>query len=450
MRDAISPERKRSAVGLAALLAVLAALLATAAAGHTWVTAQARAVMVLSTALELPVASGTVDLLTGEPRVEERTVGGVSTVVFEPASEGPHPTMVFVNGAVPLGPEEPAVVRLSEGLARAGYRVLVPDLPGLREGAITEQTATATTAVAREAARDPGTRDGRVGFFGVSVGASLALLSAGEVGDRAVVASGLAPYADLENVVRLATTGTYVNPVSEEEGPFPYHPRQYLGLVVARSLAQELPEEDREVLLSELPPVEEYQPPQGDPPDEPEPDPLDVVRDLSPEEFGPEARSLIRLLSNQDPARFDDLYGELPPELQENIEELSPVTGVEDVSTRLELASAPRDAYFPPSESWRLAHEAPEARVTVTPALSHSGAEISPDDIPAFLELNGFVVRTLRYVASGAPETDGTAAPRTEQDGKAAYGEAHSGTATPLSSSPDLVDRLIYHSSRTR
>ncbi|MBA2443210.1 MAG: alpha/beta fold hydrolase, partial [Rubrobacter sp.] len=326
------PAGQLSAAGLAALLAVLASVLA-AAVGHTWVTAQARAVMVLSTALELPVASETVELLTGEPRVEERPVAGVSTVVFKPAGEGPHPTLVFVNGAVPLGPEEPAVTNLSGGLARAGYRVLVPDLPGLREGSITEQTAAATTEVALAAAGDPGTRDGRVGLFGVSVGASLAILAAGEpeLGERTAVVSGLAPYADLENVVRLATTDTYMDPLRDPAGPFEYHPRQYLGLVVARSLAEELPGEDRDRMVSELPPVEEYQPPGGQPPDEPEPDPLDAVRDLSPEDFGPEARSLIRLLSNRDPERFDDLYGELSPELQENIEELSPVAGAEGI-----------------------------------------------------------------------------------------------------------------------
>ena len=39
---------------------------------------------------------------------------------------------------------------------------------------------------------------------------------------------------------------------------------------------------------------------------------------------------------------------------------------------------------------------APQRRVTVTPALDHAELDVSPEDIPAFLTFDGFVVRALR------------------------------------------------------
>jgi hypothetical protein len=50
---------------------------------------------------------------------------------------------------------------------------------------------------------------GRVGFIGVSVGASLALCAAedGSLAGRVSAVAGIAPYADLEDVSLLATTG---------------------------------------------------------------------------------------------------------------------------------------------------------------------------------------------------------------------------------------------------
>ena len=49
----------------------------------------------------------------------------------------PRPAWVFVNGAHPLRRREPVVWRLAQGLARAGYVVGVPDIPGLGDGTIT-------------------------------------------------------------------------------------------------------------------------------------------------------------------------------------------------------------------------------------------------------------------------------------------------------------------------
>ena len=78
-----------------------------------------------------------------------------------------------------------------------------------------------------------------------------------------------------------------------------------------------------------------------------------------------------------------------PDGVSHDLEELSPLAGEEKISVPVELATGPRDAYFPPSESYALERVAPQRRVTVTPALDHAELDVSPRDIPAFLTFDG-------------------------------------------------------------
>ena len=105
--------------------------------------------------------------------------------------------------------------------------------------------------------------------------------------------------------------------------------------------------------------------------------------------------SVVRLLANQNPKRFEDLYVALPDGVSQDLEDLSPLAGEEKIGTPVELATGPHDAYFPPSESYALERVAPQRRVTLTKALDHAVLQVSPKDVPAFLAFDGFVVRSL-------------------------------------------------------
>jgi pimeloyl-ACP methyl ester carboxylesterase len=356
---------------------------------RSWVAAQARTIVTVSTALEIPLLAGLVGLLTGEPRTAEGYLAGVETTTLERSGAGRRPAIVFVNGATPLGRNEPGVTRLTEGLARAGYRVYVPELVDLREGRISARTVSSIVRLALAAAKDPDTSRGRVGLVGVSVGATLALLAAqrSELGGRLTVVAGLAPYTDARNAIRLATTGTYWN--GHESTP--YASRPYLTLIMARSLADQLSGGDRESFLCELPSIEDYHPPEDE-----APDPLASLRERPKSDFTPKALPLIELLTNRDLRRFDRLYERLSPEIRADLERLSPVAGVRRIRVPVELVTGPDDEYFPAFESRRYARLAASARATVTPALSHAGAKISPRELRGLLRFNGFVVRILR------------------------------------------------------
>jgi dienelactone hydrolase len=313
------------------------------------VAAQVDAVVVLPSVLETPGLTWTTEQLTDEPRVEDTEVAAMPTTLVRPAGSGPWPAVLFVNGATRLGRDHPRVRALARGLGRAGYVVVIPDLPRLRIGEITTQTLDAAIGVARATANRPDVRDGRIALVGVSVGASLALAAAAEPGiaERVSVVAGIAPYADLRNVLRLATTGGY-----RADGRLvPYETDPFLLEAADRSLGA-------------------------------------AIRAGAP------WRPVAHLLINRDPRRFDELYAALPAEIRSDHLRLSPITRIDRVQAPVELASAPRDKYFPLAESRALAARAPDARLTVTTTLDHAIPE--PGDIPDLIRFDAFVVRVLQ------------------------------------------------------
>jgi pimeloyl-ACP methyl ester carboxylesterase len=344
----------------------------------SWVDAQARTVVVLSSVLETPVLGPTVEVVTREPRFADTFVAGNPALVVKPRGEGPWPTLFFVNGVVTEGRELPEVRQLAEGLARAGYLVVVPDLPGLRWGEIRSETVHETMEVARAVSELPDARDGGIGLIGVSTGATLALLAVEneDIAGRVSVVAGVAPYADVKTVLDIATTGYY-----RKDGKLVrYEADPFLSSAITQSLVSMLPpSEDRETLLAELEEADRLRP--------------EFLTDLRG--MGAEARSVAELVANEDPRRFDELYAGLPNGVRANLEELSPLAGDERLSVPVELISGPHDKYFPVSETYAIGRIAPQARVTVTEAFDH--AELNPSfrDLPAFLRVNGFVVRSL-------------------------------------------------------
>lgn len=365
-----------------ALLAVVLAGLAAAGVYRAWIAAQARTVVVLATVAETPVLTWAVGVVTREPRIEETIVAGRPSTVARPGGPGLWPALVFVNGVTARGRHHPDVQRLAEGLARAGYLVVVPDLPGLARGEITARTAEAAVATGLATAALEDAEDRRVGFLGVSVGGSLALLASEHpaLAERVSVVGAIAPYTDLVDVVRLAMTGVHL--VDGRAARF--EADNFVSLVVGRSLAAGLePGRDRRVLLAALPTVEE------DPPL-----PLAVLD--RPLRLGRAGRALVRVLRNRDPSRFQRLYRALPAVLRRKVARLSPVTRARRLQAPVEIATAPKDKYFPVAESRELAAAADGVRLTVTSSLDHAIPELSAGQIADLFRFDAFAVRVLR------------------------------------------------------
>ena len=171
-----------------------------------------------------------------------------------------------------------------------------------------------------------------------------------------------------------------------------YETVHFLSYAIARSLISTLPPgEDRETLLAEMSGIDRL-----------DPEPLAGLRDRQLGDLGAEARSVVELLANEDPYRFDELYAGLPTGVRADLSKLSPLAGNERLDAPVELVSGPHDKYFPVSESYAISRIAPDYHVTVTGALDHAKLSFSLRDLPAFLRLDGFVVRSLREARSPA------------------------------------------------
>jgi pimeloyl-ACP methyl ester carboxylesterase len=384
--ERLSGRRRRRTFYLV-LLAVLIGLLVSY---WSWLDAQARAVMVISSVLDAPVLTPAAEAVSGEPDIEDIPVAGNPTLVARPAGDGPWPAIFLVNGTVREGRKLPEVRNLAEGFARAGYLVVVPDLPGLTEAEITPETARETVEVAREVSARPDVEGREVALVGVSTGATLALLAAEKASleKRVSVVAGIAPYSDIRTIVNIATTGHYRRSDGEL---IRYEADSFLPYVIAHSLVAALPPgEDRRTLSGELASI-----------DREDPDPLSGFRARRTDDLGPGARSVVGLLGNRDPERFAALYADLPDNVRHDLEDLSPLAGTGKISVPVELATGPHDKYFPPSQSYALERVAPQRRVTVTVALDHAKLDVSLGDIPAFATFDAFVVRSLRTARAG-------------------------------------------------
>src|SRR5215204_7661128 len=334
---------------------MLAVLIGMLVSYWSWVDAQVRAAVVISSVLEAPILTPAAEAVSGEPGFEDISVAGNPALVARPAGKGPCPAVFVVNGTVRQGRKLPEVRNLAEGFARAGYIVVLPDLPGLTEDETTPETARETVDVAREVSERPDVGDGEVALVGVSTGATLALLAAEEPALRGKVSlvAGVAPYSNIKTVLNVATTGHYRRSGGELVR---YEATSFLSYVVARSLVATLPPgEGRRTLSAELETAGRESP-----------HPLSGLRSRQTDDLGPDASSVVRLLANRDPERFDALYAALPDETRHDLEELSPLAGKGRIRVPVELATGPHDKYFPPSQSYWLERISPQRRVTVT------------------------------------------------------------------------------------
>ena len=341
--------------------------------------AHARAAGVLAHTIDFP---GTRRLAGSVAEVGE-IVGGRACVVVRPRTPPPWPAILFVNGATPDGQAHSGVRRFMTSMARAGYVVLLPDLPGIASGELSSRTLAAAVECATGGADAAETRAGRIGLVGVSIGGTLALLVAAvpELAPRISVVVAIAPFTDLEKVMMLATTGMYRG--SGRPEPYPVPPSLAVGL--ARSLVAALPSTP-DVLalgfaLERLDPLS--------------PDPLRTLRESPCRSLGPDASTVQALLLNRDPSRFADLYATLPEDVRRAVAMLSPVRSAARMTAPVEIATAPRDKYFPLAESLALQRVGPHVRITVTSALAHATPRMSLGNLVALVQLEGFFARSL-------------------------------------------------------
>jgi fermentation-respiration switch protein FrsA (DUF1100 family) len=288
--------------------------------------------------------------MTASPVVEPLAGPGTAEVdLWRPGGRdlGPWPGLLLVHGLTPDGKQDSRLAWTADRLARAGFLVAVPEVPGLRAQHLRPDDAGTIRMALERLTAHPRVRRGPVAILSVSVGlAPVALaLGAPTLAERVGLLVTLGGYGDARELVRYFTTGAYA--FGETAGRTPVDPALAVAFV-ARNPDLVPDPRDRAVVLDVL----SGRPTTGEP--------------------GPGGRAILALLQNRDPARVDALLRDLPLETRQLLDLLSPVRHLGQGSARLLLVHGRDDPAIPFSESLRLAAAAPgRARLVLVGLIGH-------------------------------------------------------------------------------
>jgi dienelactone hydrolase len=267
------------------------------------------------------------------------------------ASHCPRAALVAVPGAVPLGKDDPRLVAFATTLARAGFAVLAPEIVGYRELRIrpadAQDIADAFTYVASRRELAP---DGRAGMFAFSYSVGPALLAAlqDDIRNRVRFVVGVGGYHDLRRAMRFFTTGWFDHDGHSQR----ITPDDTGRMVLAYSSLDYLENEaDRDVFDRMV--AERTRTP-------------DI--DLSPlaGKLSEGARAVYDLAVNDDPARFAELFAQLPSRMRADIDQLDLARhDLRPLKARLILVHGRNDNLIPWPESQALAAAVPEGQARV-------------------------------------------------------------------------------------
>lgn len=227
------------------LYAICMFLVLLVAANITWLQADPwlrSAAFFSDTVIPLPVRPLT--WVTSTPTTESVLWhSGGRGILTTPAGDGPHPALVVTLGADAASPDDPRVVRLVDGLARTGIAVLFPLSDELDAGEITPIEIDRLVGAFELLQGRPRIHSDRIGYLGLSVGGSLAIVSAADERIAAdvwmVIAVG--PYHDAAALLGFAAAAAY----REDGEAVPWDVEDTTREVAVDTLLVTLSEQDR-------------------------------------------------------------------------------------------------------------------------------------------------------------------------------------------------------------
>jgi acetyl esterase/lipase len=216
--------------------------------------------------------------------------------------------LILLPGVAELGGDDPRLIRFASSLSRAGFAVLVPELPGLRRLRVSSSdTEEVADAFAWLSAQPDLVPSGRMGLAAFSYASGPAILAAlherirEQVGFVFVVGG----YYDLLRVVTFLTTGYFTY-----QGRQYYLPPDNYGkwAFVVGNIDRLENREDQRLLRLMARRLRRN----------PDAATQDIVSKLSAG-----GRALLSFISNRDPARVADLLSDLPHDIREELSALN-------------------------------------------------------------------------------------------------------------------------------
>jgi acetyl esterase/lipase len=269
--------------------------------------------------------------------------------VYEPGGKT-RAAMVLVPGAAVLGRDEPRLKALARTFARAGFVVLVPELPEVRRLALSRADADRVAAALRQLHQWQPAEP--LGVAAVSYAVAPAVIAAlqDDLVGKVKFVVGIGGYRDAEAAIRFVTTGSF-RPMGEAR-EFQVKPNNYGRWAFVLANAGRLDNGNDAALLQEIARARFRDP----------------AADVTPlaAKLGPQGRAVLALVENRDPDAVTRLVGALPESVRREIDGLN--LALYDLSKfrgDLILVHGRGDPLVPYSESQALAAAASNAHVSL-------------------------------------------------------------------------------------
>jgi len=304
----------------------------------------------------------------------------VGDLYVPPKSRG---TLVLTPGLHSEGRREAHLTALATTLARAGFVVLVPDLPNYRALRIGAEDPVGIADGVRYVATLPEGR-GKIGIAGISYASGPAFLAAREpdIAGRIGFVFALGGYYDVDAVLTYIVTARY----REGDGePWQIgHPNVFGAWTFVRANAARLADPRDRALVEEIA-TRRLRDPRAD------------VLDLS-ERLGPDGAALMRLLSEPVPDRIPEMIDALPAELLADFRALTlKDKDMSDFRARAILLHGQDDAIVPYTESLALARALGPERAELHLARRLAHVAFDPQSLRDGLEVWRAGVSLLRF-----------------------------------------------------
>ena len=270
-------------------------------------------------------------------------------------------SLILVPGAAQAGRDDPRLQLMARILAEVGFRVIVPELPGMERFQVLPDHARAIADAVRVATDriDPAARAIGIGAVSYSLVPSIRAALEPDVSADVQAIFALGGFYDSEAVIRFFTTGAYRGRFDETWQFQPPNPRS-VWVFLQANLERVVSAQDRGLL--------------GIMAERRLNDPSAALDDLAAG-LGPEGQSLYALVRNDDPDAVTDLIAGLPAPIREAIAALSLTElDLSALSARVALVHSRYDAVIPYTESESLLEALPpgQGHLVLLEDLSHA------------------------------------------------------------------------------
>lgn len=267
--------------------------------------------------------------------------------IYRPADGNQHAAIIFSMGAPPLDLDDSRLRKLAEDAARGGLVMIVPFSERLDAELIEPEEIDALVGIFQYAQRQPYVDRARVGYIGVSVGGSLALVAAEDprIADEVDFAVSFGGYYNtLDTFASIASHDIEYKGKAEE-----WRPDEHTVEVTALQVLIELPDaHDRSLLCKAF--VDEWDWDLCDATF----DDLDPFEPADVDRMTPTGRKAYEFMTAPDFQTASALLQELPVPIEEKLIALSPDEGIERLHAELYIIHDRGDKFIPYVESRRL------------------------------------------------------------------------------------------------